>query len=148
MAEFPYWAAIRSVRDGLSGRQGLNQYREGGGKIRDSTWYKLVGHAQEAMSKRQKEVTAPLDRRPTAEYLQHWPTKKKTGIAQQVEILARDRDTNELITIPYTRFGSTLVSRQSVIDDALSTITPEGTDGDRQQILGASYVGTYVATPG
>ena len=60
MAEFPFWAAVRTVREGLSGRTGLSAYREGGGEIRDATWYRMISEARAAIAGREAEAGAPL----------------------------------------------------------------------------------------
>lgn len=148
MADFPFWAAVRSVKEGMSGSAGLRAYRAGGGKIGTQTWHRMVAEARHSISARGDEVSRPLNRRPTADETTTWTTAKAKGWIQQVEVMVRDRDTGDILTIPFSLKGRTLVSRQSAIDDALSVITPEGTDGEKQQILGAVYVGTYEMRPG
>lgn len=148
MAEFPFWAAVRTVRDGISARAGLRAYRAGGGTIRDTTWFRMVTEARVSVAARGDEVGRPLNRRPTADEGTRWTTSKARGVMQQVEVMVRDRDTGEVLAIPYGISSRRARTRQDVIDAALGTITPEGTDGDRQQILGAVYVGTYFMEPG
>lgn len=148
MADFPFWAAVRTVRDGISARAGLRAYRAGGGAIRDTTWFRMISEARVSIAARGDEVGRPLNRRPTADEGTRWTTSKARGVLQQVEVMVRDRDTGEVLAIPYGISSRRARTRQDVIDAALGTITPEGTDGDRQQILGAVYVGTYFMEPG
>lgn len=148
MAEFPFWAAVRTVREGLSGRTGLSAYREGGGEIRDATWYRMISEARAAIAGREAEAGAPLNRRPTADEVNDWVTPRSRGYIQQVEVAVRDRDTGQVIMLPYSVRGTGLLTRQEAIDEALAHYTPEGTDGERQVILGALSVGTYRMIPG
>lgn len=148
MADFPFWAAVRTVREGLSARGGLSAYRQGGGEIRDATWYRMVSEAREAIAGREREAAAPLNRRPVADEITTWTTTKARGYIQQVEVAVRDRDTGQVLMLPYSVRGTRLVTRQQAIDEALGHYTPEGTDGERQVILGALSVGVYRMTPG
>jgi len=95
------------------------------------------------LARREGIYDEPLNRKPTADQIETWSKWKGKGYIQQVEVLARDRDTGQIISIPFSSTGRVLKSRKAVIQEALSTITPEGTDGDKQQLLGAVYTGTY-----
>lgn len=148
MADWPFGFAVRTVRDGLSGRAGLAAYRAGGGSIRDATWFRMVAEARTAVAGRELEVGRPLDRRPvTGEFVQ-WTTQKARGFIQQVEVIVRDRDTGGVTPLPYSLSGTRTVTRQQAIDSALGHYNTEGTDAARQVFLGAIYVGTYIMTPG
>lgn len=148
MSDFPFWAAIRTVREGMSAAAGLRAYRSGGGKIATGTWQRMVAEAKHAIGRRGDEMGRPLNRRPTGDEITNWTVSKAHGFIQQVEVMVRDRDTGDILAIPFSLKGRSLVSRQTAIDEALDTITPEGTDGEKQQILGAIYTGTYQMTPG
>src|SRR6266508_2125266 len=108
----------------------------------------MAAEARTTISARGDEIGRPLNRRPLGSETTQWTTTKAKGILQQVEVMVRDRDTNEVLAIPYSVVGTRSITRQAAIDAALGHITPEGTDGDRQQILGAVYVATIVMTPG
>lgn len=107
----------------------------------------MIGEARAALANRGDEISRPLNRRPTADETTVWTTRKASGWAQQVEVMFRDRDTNAIIARPYFLTGRQLRSRQFVIDEAMGIYNPEGTDGDRQQLLGAIYTGTYRMIP-
>jgi hypothetical protein len=147
MADYPFWAAVRTVRDGISGRSGLSAFREAGGEIRDATWYRMISEARAAIAGREAAAGAPLDRRPVADEMTAWSTRQAQGFIQQVEVAVRDRDTGMVMMLPYSVKGAGLVTNQEAIDEALAHYTPEGTDGERQVILGAINVGTYRMTP-
>jgi hypothetical protein len=148
MADFPFWAAVRTVREGLSARGGLSAYRGAGGEIRDATWYRMVSEARAAIAGREREAGAPLNRMPVADEITQWSTPRARGFIQQVEVAVRDRDTGQVLMLPYSVRGDRLVTRQEAIDEALAHYTPEGTDGERQVILGALSVGVYRMMPG
>lgn len=148
MADYPMWAAIRSVKEGLSGRAGLAAYRSGGGRVQDSTWFRMVAEARDAVAARGPELGRPQNRRPLPSEMTIWTTRKAKGVLQQVEVFVKDRDTQMVQRIPFSVRNPTAISRQAAIDVALANISAEGTDGDRQQFLGAVHVGTYVMVPG
>ena len=148
MAEYPFNAAIRTVREGMSGRAGLAAYRAAGGRIQDRTWFRMVSEARTTVAARLGELGASVDRRPTAGEATRWKTAVASGWLQQVEVYMRDRTTGEVITRPFSITGSRPLTRQQVIDKALDTYTPEGTDGDSQVFLGVAYVGSILMQPG
>lgn len=108
----------------------------------------MVGEARAMMAQRGDELGRPLNRRPTSDEMVRWTTRNASGFIQQVNVMVRDRDTGEIIALPYSYKGRTLISRQRAIDAAMATFTPEGTDGEKQQILGAVYSGTWEMVPG
>lgn len=147
MADWPFSAAIRSVRDGLSARAGLRAYRGGGGRIQDSRWFRAYGQARAAVGARPAALAAPLDRRATADEVLTWTTRGARGRLDQVEVYVLDRDSGDVIPIPYSVRSQTGVTRQQAIDEALNVYTPEG-EGYNQVILGAAHVGAFDLQPG
>ena len=139
--------ALAAIQDGLSASAGLSRYRSQGGRIANETWYKLTGELQATLAAREGVYNEPVNRIPTASEIQRWTTQKAKGYIQQVEVLARDRDTGEIISIPYSLTGRTLRSRASAIKAALSVYAGEQAKRYNQQVLGAVYSGTYEAVP-
>ncbi len=135
--------ALGAILAGQSASEGLRLFRQAGGRIADRTWYRLTGELQAMLARREGIYDEPLNRRPIATEIQTWEKWRGRGYIQQVEVLVRDRDTGEIISVPYSHMTRALVSRKQAIRHALTNITPEGTDGDKQQILGAVYSGTY-----
>jgi hypothetical protein len=148
LADWPFSAAVRTAREGLSARAGLAAYRSAGGRVNDATWFRMVTEAKATVASRSAELTRPLNRRPTAGEATRWTTRQASGWMQNVEVKVRDRATNQVLTVPYSISSSRPVTRQQAIDAALATITPAGTGGDTQQILGAVYVSTLLMVPG
>lgn len=139
--------ALHAIREGWSAAAGLDRFRAEGGHIADASWYKLTGELNRMLAEREGELNRPLNLRPTADEILEWSTGKARGYIHQVEVLVRDRDTGEIISVPYSATGRTLRSRISVINEALSVYSAENAKKYNQQILGAVYTGTYKATP-
>ena len=147
--ESPYPAqwALQAVQEGLSARAGLSAFREAGGHVQDSTWFKVYSEVAATVSLREGIYNEPQNLRPVAAEIQPWTTIKASGYVQQVEVLVRDRGTGEIISIPYSAMGRSLQSRRAVIAKALEVYGQEGHSGPPQTILGAVYTGTYQAVP-
>lgn len=140
-------AALAAIQEGLSATAGLAQFRQIGGRVANETWYRLTAELQTTLANREGIYNEPVNRIPTAQEVQRWTTQKARGYIQQVEILARDKVTGEIISIPYSATGRTLRSRNAVIKEALSVYGDEQARKYDQQILGAVYSGTYEAIP-
>lgn len=149
MAEQPFWAAVSSIRSGLSARAGLRAYRAGGGAVQDATWYKLVTHAKDVISAGRAELDAPLNRRPTSGEASILPTRNASGWLQLVHVVVKDRQTGDISAIPYSVTGTRPITRQDAIDAALETYTPDsGSPPGGQQVLGAMYARSMIMQPG
>ncbi len=139
--------ALASQLDGKSARQGLSDYRSRGGKIASQTWYHLVGEIQAMLSSREGIYDEPVNLRPVASEIQTWTTAKAKGYIQQVEVLVRERSTGQIISVPFSVNGRTLVSRRNAILQALTVYSDDNAEKYDQQVLGAVYTGTYEARP-
>ncbi len=139
--------ALHAVQEGWSAQAGVDRYRAEGGHIADSTWRKLYGEVQRMHAERGSALNEPQRLRPVASEIRTWTTSQAKGFVQQVEVLVRDRDTGEIISVPYSGMGRTLRSRIAVINEALSVYSDENAVLYNQQILGAVYTGTYEASP-
>lgn len=150
LPDLPLGAAIRTVKEGLSGRAGLRAFRDGGGRINDSTWFKLVGQARRAISETLDEATRPLSRRPRGDEVTQIASRRRTGYWQQVEVFYRDRQTGLVESAPFVLRSQGLFTRQAVIDFAVSE-WQAGSSGtpnpDDHEVLGAAYVSTLELVP-
>jgi hypothetical protein len=144
---YPATWALQAVQAGLSARAGLREFREAGGHVGDSTWYKVYGEVAAHISLREGIYSEPQNLRPVASEIQQWTTSKATGYIQQIEVLVRERGTGEIISVPYSAMGRTLRSRRNIINEALNVYSDENAQKYNQQILGAVYTGTYQAVP-
>jgi hypothetical protein len=139
--------ALQSQLDGLSAREGLVQFREAGGHIASSTWFRAVGEVQAMLASREGIYNEPVNLRPVASEIQVWTTQKAKGFIQQVEVLVRERETGQIISVPFSVTGRTLVSRRNAIAQALDVYSDDNAKKYNQQVLGAVYTGTYEARP-
>jgi len=140
------WALL-SVQEGMSGRQGLAAYREAGGRLGTGSWYRLVGEIQRGLSDREGVYDEPLNLRPVASEIRTWTTSKARGYIQQVEVLVREKATGQIISVPFSVQGRSLVSRRNAIRQALDVYSDDNAKKYDQVVLGAVYTGTYEARP-
>lgn len=141
---------IGTIREGLSARQGLIEYRRAGGKIRDSTWYKLHGQISQGIEQREDAITSNLDTFPSPGEITNFPTVTATGVLQQVEIYYRIKGTGELLIRPFSVAGDTWLTKQDALDEAIRVYQGAIEDGtyEEQVFEGAIYTGSYQMTPG
>ena len=140
-------AALAAIQAGQSAREGLANYRASGGHVANETWFRVTAELQTNLAAREGIYSEPVGRIPIASEIQRWTTQKARGYVQQVEVLARDRATGEVISIPYSLTGKTLHSRNYAIRQALDVYKRDTPSGEGQQILGAIYSGTFEAVP-
>lgn len=140
------WAWM-AIQQGWSATRGLLEFRNAGGHLADRTWYRLYAEIKTSAATIAEKLGQGVSRVPTAGEIQIWETATAKGYIQQVEVLARDRTTGEVISIPFSLTGKTLRSRAAVIKEALSVYTGDNAGKYDQQILGAVYSGTYEARP-
>jgi len=140
------WAAIRAVKSKTGLARAFEAIREVDGSITEADWQSAVGQARAALANRLAEVTRPLNRRPvTGEWLP-MDTKRQTGFLQHVDVWVRDRDTGLIEARPYTIRGSTLRSRQSVVNEARDRFQgaiDSEPDDYPEDIVAVQYTGTY-----
>jgi hypothetical protein len=139
--------ALSSVLGGSSARAGLQAYREAGGHLASQSWYRLVGEIQASLAEREGIYDEPLNLRPVASEVKTWTTAKARGYIQQVEVLVREKSTGQIISVPFSVTGKSLVSRRNAISQALDIYSDDNAKKYDQQVLGAIYTGTYEARP-
>lgn len=140
------WALL-AVQEGQSAREGLAAYREAGGRIANQSWFRLTGEIQRALADREGIYDEPLNLRPVASEIRTWSTAKARGYIQQVEVLVREKNTGQIISVPFSVQGRALVSRRNAIKQALDVYSDDNAKKYEQQVLGAIYTGTYQAVP-
>jgi hypothetical protein len=139
--------ALMSVQEGVSARAGLAAYREAGGHLASQSWYRLVGEIQASLAAREGIYDEPLDLAPVASEVKVWSTARAKGYIQQVEVLVREKSTGQIISVPFSVQGRTLVTRREAIRQALGVYSDDNAEKYDQQVLGAVYSGTYEARP-
>lgn len=139
--------ALASQLEGKSASEGLRDYRAAGGRIASQSWFHLVGEMQAMLASREGIYNEPVNLRPVAREIQTWTTAKARGYIQQVEVLVRERSTGQIISVPFSVSGRSLVSRRNAISQALTVYSDDNAKKYDQQVLGAVYTGTYEARP-
>lgn len=144
---WPSYQALASFNEGSSASGGLAAFREAGGRIGNQAWYQLWNNIASRNQRYESEFNKPLGELPVEADITDFPTGKARGYMQQVLMHFRDRETGELVTRDYSTVSRDLMTRQAAIDEAMSNYTPDGTDGEKQQFLGAFYASTYRMQP-
>jgi hypothetical protein len=140
------WALL-AVTEGWSATAGLDRYRAEGGHMANQTWYRMFGEIQRTVADRGGTYNEPVNLRPVASEIKTWTTAKASGYIQQVEVLVRDRATGQIISVPFSVTGRSLVSRANALQQALDVYSDDNAKKYDQQVLGAVYTGTYQAVP-
>lgn len=146
VADSPFQAAIRTVKEGMSARAGLRAAREAGIRVQDSTWFRMVGEVARSLGGQIAEVSAPLNRRPAPHEISPYTHGKATGYMQYVDVMVKDRATGLVAIRPYAVRTQTLMSRGAVITRALEGFKAAILDSPSEydeQVLGAAYTATY-----
>lgn len=143
----PANAALNSILQGLSATAGLSWYRSLGGRISNQIWYQLRGELEASLAAREGIYDEPQHLRPTQESIRQWTTSKARGYIQQVEVLVHERDTGQVVSVPYSSMGRTLRSRAAIVREALDIYSGSNAEKYGQRVLGAIYTGTYQAVP-
>lgn len=152
MASFPLWAAIRTIKSKIGTWVGYERYTEIDDSVTREEWARHIGLARAALAGQVGEITRPLNRRPveSAGEVRALPSRVATGFLQTVTIYVRDAQTGVITERPWAIRTDTLMSRQSVVTQALSrfeaAVLPEGTF-EGEEVLDASYDGTFRYTP-
>lgn len=145
MASFPLWAAIRTVKSKIGTWAGYDRYSEIDDTVTREEWGRFVGMARAAIANQVSEITRPLNRRPVSGEFTDVPSRIATGYLQYVSIYVRDAQTGVITERPWAIRTDTLMSRASVINQALArfeaAVLPEGTF-EGEEVLDASYAGT------
>jgi len=140
-------SALAAILGGFSARQGLEQFRAEGGHIASQTWFRVTGELQAMLAEREGIYNEPINLRPVASEIQTWTTQKAKGYIQQVEVLVREKSTGQIVSVPFSVSGRTLVSRRNAIQQALDVYSDDNAKKYNQTVLGAVYTGTYEARP-
>lgn len=144
----PGWIA-GAIREGLSATAALNQFRDGGGTIRDAVWYKLYAEQRASTVNVIHETTKPLNAIPNQSDIFPMTTKRASGYLQTVEVYTRIKGSNVVTTRPFMVTTDQLMSRGDVLTTALTQMQQAVDDGRYEEVvLGGVYTGTRLMTPG
>lgn len=147
MASFILSAAIRAVKSKMGTWKAFEAIQDLVPELTRDDWAAAIAEARTSLSMRVSELTAPLNRRPTA--AEFGPALERRSSAkywQQVELYVRDTVTGARSIMHFTTRTDTLRSRISVVNDWVEHIQnlidsrPEDYQVD---VIGFAYTGTY-----
>lgn len=120
MAISRWAAAFATVRDGLSARAGLARARDAGVKVRDSTWFGLIGVVRRHYGNILAEAGQPLNRRPMAKDITLLPADKARGYIHYVDLIVRNKTGGRPYVRPQAVHSSRLLTKEAAIDIAMN----------------------------
>lgn len=83
---------------------------------------------------------------PTAGELTPWPSKKATGIRQNVTLVYRDKTTGTLNRTYWSVTSEEGLTREQALATAIDTYSPHAEDYE-QDLIGAVHTGAYQYSP-
>lgn len=150
MANENLWAAIRTVKSGLSGAEGLRQLRAAGMHVTTQTWYRMIGQVRASLANQITEVTLPQNRRPLGHEIQKYTHSKATGYMHYIDVFVKDKETGLVKIRPYGVRTQKLLTRSEAVRRGLSAFQ-DAIDSDPGQypetVLGAVHTGAYQFVP-
>lgn len=144
--ETPLWAAIQSVKAGLSANQGLEMAKQAGVSIRRQDWLALVRTVREAIDLGAVETMQPLDRRPFTTEYRIMRTVTATGIMQYVDVWVKDRETGEIRIRPFQITSDEPMTRADAVATAIDRLQ-QSEDLYGERVLGGVYAATFLMVP-
>lgn len=139
--------AVRTVKLGLSANEGFRQLQEAGLGVRRATWLRLVSEARLQLATKILAIDVTLSLRPAGNQITAMTTTTGSGYLQQVDVWVRDRSTGLVGTRPYSLATDVLMTHGDAIATAIDKFTDNASQYD-EQVLGATYAGTYLMIPG
>lgn len=142
----PWQRMLSAARRGLSANQALAELRAAGEGIKRSTALELYKYAVAASERNKSEAGQNLESRPGGNRVTPWPTRNRTGYGQMVSLIYRERGTGQLKEVFHTTHTNRLITRKQAVQNAISAYE-ENADEYEQELVGATYRGTYRYTP-
>lgn len=150
MASEPRGYAANFVRSmierGLSATAALREFRAAGGQIQTQTWYRTYGEVGAALANRERASSIPLGRRPNADEVTTWSTRRATGYLYQIEAQVRIRGTSEVFTMQTSYRSDSLIQTGRALQDAMNTLADNLDEYDEVALFG-SVVGVHELVP-
>jgi hypothetical protein len=150
VSTFSLWAAIRTVKENIGTWVGYERITAAGVTIDRADWARWIGEAKAALANRSSEMSAPLNRRPTAGEITQYTSVRARGYMQSIDIYVRDKETGIVSARPFVVRGQTLRSRGSIVNEGLrryADAAASNPDEYPEDILGGAYTGTYQLVP-
>lgn len=139
-------SALSAASRGISAAQWEREQRAQGLGARSSEMGKLFKIAVSVVTAAPQEPFRPQGVAPTVSELVDWPTKKATGIRQNVTLTYRDRATGEIKQTFWSTIGNTPITREQATSMAVAAYA-EHADAYDQDLIGAVHTSAYNMVP-
>jgi hypothetical protein len=139
-------AALIAARNGLSANAFYKELQQLGMGARRSEVLQLYKVAANIVARSGDEVFRDITRAPAPHETVDWPTRKATGIRQNVTLVYRDNITG---TIKVTRFSTkneSPVTRENAMAQAINAYADHA-ERYGQTLIGAVHTGTFNFVP-
>lgn len=139
-------SALSAASRGISAAQWEREQRAQGLGARSSEMGKLFKIAVSVVTAAPQEPFKPQNAAPVESELTPWPTKKATGIRQNVTLTYRDRATGTIKQTFWSTIGDTPLTREQAVAMAVNAYA-ESADAYEQDLIGAVHTSAYRMTP-
>ena len=120
------WSFVQSsVIRGLSGAEGLRQFRAGGGAIRDSDWYFLRRLASQTVQVAEQTAVQPRTLPVPEESFTPTDWDYRQNYVSVVEVVGKDAQTGQRVVRHITVESDSLLSLESWAESALDVMEAE-----------------------
>ena len=143
--DYPTTFIPGALKAGMTPTAGLRAFRQAGGRITTSVWYRSWGQVAAALSKQGDLAALPLNRRPERAMISEWEAKPAGMKLYQGEALIRFRGTDIVATRAISVRTKDWISVGRAIDQ-MADLMVEGEDQYQEIVLGVTLTGVYEFT--
>lgn len=136
---------LLGVGQGINATQALKQYRSGGGRIRDSSWYSLYKDAFSLYGHRESIVKIPMTYTVPETMSSEEDIAWRSRYVMQMKLYGVDTETGEHISQYVTAESDVLLTKKEWIDSAADAIT--GLDWTRPIVVDYAREFTFYKRP-
>ncbi len=124
------------IAEGLSANAAYRKLGDLGLSLRRQTFLRAWGETVDALAKRETVEQTNVSRRPLAEEVTSFTAPRATGYLYQVDVLIRDRLTNEVYFTPSGYRSQRLVPYQEALQGAIDALAQAQIESERGTPLG------------
>jgi hypothetical protein len=139
-------SALIAARGGLSERQWEREARALGIGARSSEMLQLWRVAKSITVRSPEEPFRDISRVPRGNDIVPWPSRKATGIAQNVTLTYRDRTTGQIKQTFWRTVTPNGITREQALATAIDAYS-EHAESYEQDLIGAVHTSAYRLTP-
>jgi hypothetical protein len=140
-------AALVAARSGSSANAFYQSLRDLGIAPRRTEALQLFSTAKGIVSRTPDEPFRNIHEVPAATDIGMWPSKKSTGIVQNVTLTYRDKDTGHIQQTWWRTVTPNGITREEALATAIDAYS-EHAESYNQEIIGAVHTSAYRLTPG